>query len=89
MAALREWLEQHKDKVSPGPSRRDKMVGGVGWQDRTSPFCVPAPSLETTLLSCPSSKGGGGVHTTNPFPEGCNLSSKLRVGAPPPQEKSR
>lgn len=30
LAALREWLEQHKDKVRPGRSRGDRM----GWDDR-------------------------------------------------------
>lgn len=30
LTALREWLEQHKDKVRPGSGRRERMEVGGG-----------------------------------------------------------
>lgn len=52
LATLREWLEQHKDKVSPGPGPGDQTgVRGVHPGSANQPSMQPLPLPRTSLLS--------------------------------------
>lgn len=52
LAALREWLEQHKDKVSPGRSQGESAGrGGAPWLRGPALDAFPSPSLGTRLSS--------------------------------------
>ena len=78
LTALREWLEQHKDKVRPGPSPGDQTRVGHGGELQprrperqalgapTSPgLCVPSPFPLTPQGTDRVVRGGDrGAHPT-------------------------
>lgn len=76
LTALREWLEQHKDKVRPGPSRGK----WTGWDGGGIPALLTSPMSHCGELGCPVPSPGISSHASPsyiplPFPQPVSLRS--------------